>query len=82
MDHLLPAGYDAWKTTPPEERRGPDCAKCGAQTYGGPSLFTCEDCMHVMEAEPICRRPGRNGCGHCEGCEKWGEDAYDSERMD
>lgn len=25
-----------------------------------------------------CSRPGRHGCGHCDGCLEWGDAEYDA----
>jgi hypothetical protein len=44
--------------------------------YTGPEADVDED-------EPTaCGNPGRDGCGYCDACEAWGDDAYHASRED
>ena len=39
----------------------------------------CEMDCPLEEGDPLtmaCKRPGRNGCGHCPLCEEWGDMEY------
>lgn len=51
MSEMMP-GYDAWKTTPPEEPEPKEwCTKCGAPLYEGDFIYTvngeilCVECI-------------------------------------